>query len=100
MAASHDEKVFSQANQFDPQRGQAEDQISSFGGEISLASQFSNASFSSTLEVLCSLEKLSRAVGPTGRLKRIQRGAVVAYLNIEESLSVAYPGSMKVNWQA
>ncbi|KIW96307.1 uncharacterized protein Z519_03376 [Cladophialophora bantiana CBS 173.52] len=79
--------------------GQANEALAAFGGEISLGAQLSLASLGSTLSILCELEKLDRAVGPTGQLRRLNEGAVVNYLNVEESMVQSYPASMMINWE-
>jgi len=48
---------------------------------------------------LLGLNTVTRAVGPTGQLRKIKMGDTVKYLNIEESKTVLYPGSMKIDWK-
>jgi linoleate 8R-lipoxygenase / 9,12-octadecadienoate 8-hydroperoxide 8R-isomerase len=53
-----------------------------------------------SLEVLAGLKKLSRAAGPTGRLRRLDSGSEAGYLNLEESTVLMHPQSMLVSWVA
>ncbi|KIW24947.1 uncharacterized protein PV07_10625 [Cladophialophora immunda] len=94
-AANRDSTGLSDAGQ-----GQPEDPLLPFGGEVALGARLRLATLGSTLSVLCGLEKLSRAVGPTGQLRRLKEGDVVNYLNVEESMVQSYPASLTVRWEA
>ncbi|KIW78908.1 hypothetical protein Z517_08747 [Fonsecaea pedrosoi CBS 271.37] len=79
--------------------GQSQDPQASSGDEVSLGARLSLASLGSTMSVLCGLEGLTRAVGPTGQLRQLNEGDVVNYLNVEESMVQPYPAALTIKWQ-
>lgn len=72
----------------------------SHGVELSLEKQLSEAGLGAAIECLVGLDQVTRAVGPTGNLRKINVNDTVKYLNIEESKTVLYPGSLKIDWKA
>jgi len=69
-----------------------------FGDEISLANKITKITLPAALEAVMGLQGLTKAPGLQGELRAISGGDSTAYLNIEESNSLSYPSSMKVNW--
>ncbi|KAK5270764.1 hypothetical protein LTR96_004042 [Exophiala xenobiotica] len=69
------------------------------GGDIALCRLLSDSACCAILQVLGQLKGLSRAVGPTGTLRRVTQGHMITYLNEEESTTSSRPVSMKVKWQ-
>lgn len=74
-------------------------QDSIHGAELSLEKKLGEAGLGAAIECLLGLTKVSRAARPTGQLRKIKIGNTVKYLNVEESKTVLYPGSLKIDWK-
>ena len=62
-------------------------------------SQLAGVTASAALQVVCDLEKLGRAVGPMGTIRRLKKDGTTNYLNVEESAVSTFPVSMTIQWE-
>ncbi|KIV98212.1 hypothetical protein, variant [Exophiala mesophila] len=98
-AASRDATVFPQPDEFQLGRDGSLVDRSTLGPEVLLEKRLLDHGFSATFEKLAKLNKIGRAAGATGRLRRIEVDNMIKYLNLEESKTVSYPVAFKIDWQ-